>query len=38
MPITDEVYGVLYEGKSVREAAEEPMSRPLRGEFDGIKS
>ena len=32
MPITQEVYRVLYEGKSPREAASELMNRPLRGE------
>jgi glycerol-3-phosphate dehydrogenase (NAD(P)+) len=34
MPITDEVHAVLYEGKSVREATEALMNRPLRGEFE----
>jgi glycerol-3-phosphate dehydrogenase (NAD(P)+) len=34
MPITEEVYAVLYEGKSAREAAEALMTRPLRGEFE----
>lgn len=34
MPITNEVHAVLYEGKSVREAASELMSRPLRDEFE----
>lgn len=33
MPITAEVYAVLYEGKQAREAAEALMQRPLRGEF-----
>lgn len=33
MPITDEVYLVLYEGKSARDAAEGLMTRPLREEF-----
>lgn len=37
MPVTNEVYSVLYEGKGAREAAEELMSRPLRGEFEGVK-
>jgi glycerol-3-phosphate dehydrogenase (NAD(P)+) len=37
MPITGEVYAVLYEGKDARAAASELMSRPLRGEFEGIK-
>ena len=32
MPITNEVYAVLYEGKSVREAADALMTRPLRDE------
>jgi len=36
MPITNEVYAVLYEGKSVGVAVDELMSRPLRGEFKGI--
>ena len=33
MPITQEVYAVLYEGKPVRDAAASLMSRPLRDEF-----
>lgn len=33
MPITDEVYGVLYGGKKASEAAARLMTRPLRGEF-----
>ena len=33
MPITEEVHGVLYENKSVRDAATALMTRPLRGEF-----
>jgi glycerol-3-phosphate dehydrogenase (NAD(P)+) len=33
MPITNQVQAVLYEGKSVREAATELMARPLRDEF-----
>ena len=32
MPITDEVYRVLYEGRAPLEAASELMNRPLRGE------
>lgn len=36
MPITAQVHAVLYEGKSVRAAAGELMSRPLRGEFTGM--
>lgn len=32
MPITNEVYAVLYEGKSAADAANELMTRPLRGE------
>jgi glycerol-3-phosphate dehydrogenase (NAD(P)+) len=36
MPITEQVHAVLYEGKSVREAAGDLMARPLRGEFAGI--
>jgi glycerol-3-phosphate dehydrogenase (NAD(P)+) len=35
MPITEQVHAVLYEGKSVRAAAEELMARPVRGEFAG---
>ncbi len=34
MPITNEVYAVLYEAKSARDAADELMTRPLRGEFE----
>jgi glycerol-3-phosphate dehydrogenase (NAD(P)+) len=34
MPITNEVHAVLYEGKTAHEAAEELMTRPLRGEFE----
>lgn len=33
MPITSQVQAVLYEGKSVSEAATELMARPLRDEF-----
>lgn len=33
MPITEEVYAVLYKGKTARDAAIELMNRPLRGEF-----
>jgi glycerol-3-phosphate dehydrogenase (NAD(P)+) len=33
MPITEEVYQVLYEGKAPRDAATELMNRPLRGEW-----
>jgi glycerol-3-phosphate dehydrogenase (NAD(P)+) len=32
MPITNEVHGALYEGKSASEAANELMTRPLRQE------
>ena len=32
MPITNEVYGVLYEGKLASDAADELMTRPLRKE------
>lgn len=32
MPITNEVKAVLYDGKSVRDAVAELMSRPLREE------
>lgn len=38
MPITNEVHAVLYEGKSVRRATEELMSRPLKGEFEALES
>ncbi|HEY0546186.1 MAG TPA: NAD(P)H-dependent glycerol-3-phosphate dehydrogenase [Pyrinomonadaceae bacterium] len=34
MPITNEVYDVLYQGKSAADAASELMTRPLRGEFE----
>jgi len=34
MPITNEVHAVLYEGKKARDAADELMKRPLRGEFE----
>lgn len=33
MPITEEVHGVLYEGKTAHDAAAQLMTRPLRGEF-----
>ncbi|MEP6635898.1 MAG: NAD(P)H-dependent glycerol-3-phosphate dehydrogenase [Acidobacteriota bacterium] len=33
MPITEEVYGVIYDGKTAGEAATQLMTRPLRGEF-----
>jgi glycerol-3-phosphate dehydrogenase (NAD(P)+) len=33
MPITEEVYSVLYEDKAVKNAAMQLMTRPLRGEF-----
>jgi glycerol-3-phosphate dehydrogenase (NAD(P)+) len=33
MPITEEVYSVLYEDKAVKDAAMQLMTRPLRGEF-----
>jgi len=36
MPITEQVHAVLYEGRSVRAAAEELMARPLRDEFAGM--
>ncbi|HEX8137207.1 MAG TPA: NAD(P)H-dependent glycerol-3-phosphate dehydrogenase [Pyrinomonadaceae bacterium] len=36
MPITEEVYAVLYEGKGARDAANELMTRPLRDEFDNF--
>jgi glycerol-3-phosphate dehydrogenase (NAD(P)+) len=34
MPITNEVFAVLYEGKKARDAADELMTRPLRTEFE----
>ncbi len=34
MPITSEVYAVLYEGKTAHDAATELMMRPLRDEFE----
>ncbi len=34
MPITKEVYAVLYKGKTARDAAKELMIRPLRAEAD----
>jgi glycerol-3-phosphate dehydrogenase (NAD(P)+) len=34
MPVTNQVYSVLYEGRTAAEAARELMSRPLRDEFD----
>lgn len=34
MPVTNEVYAVLYEGKTAHDAAKELMTRPLRGEFE----
>jgi glycerol-3-phosphate dehydrogenase (NAD(P)+) len=34
MPITKQVNAVLYEGKSARDAAQELMTRPLKGEFE----
>ncbi|HEX5707501.1 MAG TPA: NAD(P)H-dependent glycerol-3-phosphate dehydrogenase [Pyrinomonadaceae bacterium] len=36
MPITNEVHAVLYEGKAARDAADALMSRPLKGEFEGM--
>ncbi|HEX8473929.1 MAG TPA: NAD(P)H-dependent glycerol-3-phosphate dehydrogenase [Pyrinomonadaceae bacterium] len=36
MPITNEVHAVLYEGKNAQEAVGALMSRPLRGEFEGV--
>jgi glycerol-3-phosphate dehydrogenase (NAD(P)+) len=33
MPITEEVYRVIYQGKSPGDAASELMNRPLRGEL-----
>lgn len=37
MPITEQVYAVLYEGRGVGEAVGELMARPLKGEFDGVE-
>ena len=37
MPIAEQVHAVLYEGRGVADAVGELMSRPLRGEFDGVK-
>jgi glycerol-3-phosphate dehydrogenase (NAD(P)+) len=37
MPITEQVYQVLYEGRGVGHAVEELMSRPLKGEFEGVE-
>jgi glycerol-3-phosphate dehydrogenase (NAD(P)+) len=37
MPITDQVYAVLYEGRAVTDATGELMARPLKGEFDGVR-
>jgi glycerol-3-phosphate dehydrogenase (NAD(P)+) len=34
MPITEEVYAVLYEGKPARAAVESLMTRPLKEEVD----
>jgi len=34
MPITEEVHAVLYDGKSVRDAVESLISRPLKEEFE----
>lgn len=37
MPITEQVFAVLYEGRGVGDAVEELMARPLKGEFDGVE-
>ncbi|HLL76202.1 MAG TPA: NAD(P)H-dependent glycerol-3-phosphate dehydrogenase [Pyrinomonadaceae bacterium] len=37
MPITEQVFAVLYEGRGVSHAVEELMARPLKGEFDGVE-
>ena len=37
MPITEQVFAVLYEGRGVGHAVEELMARPLKGEFDGVE-
>jgi glycerol-3-phosphate dehydrogenase (NAD(P)+) len=36
MPITQQVYAVLYEGKTIADAARELMSREFKNEFKGI--
>ena len=36
MPITEQVNAVLYAGKAARDAAQELMTRPLRGEFEEV--
>jgi glycerol-3-phosphate dehydrogenase (NAD(P)+) len=38
MPITEQVYSVLYEGKSLLDAAKDLMQREFKAEFRGIKS
>jgi glycerol-3-phosphate dehydrogenase (NAD(P)+) len=35
MPITDEVYRVIYEGRNPREAVRDLMTRQLKGELEG---
>ena len=37
MPITEQVFAVLYEGRAVGHAVEELMARPLKGEFEGVE-
>jgi glycerol-3-phosphate dehydrogenase (NAD(P)+) len=36
MPITDRVHAVLYGGALARDAAHDLMTRPLKGEFEGM--
>jgi glycerol-3-phosphate dehydrogenase (NAD(P)+) len=36
MPITEQVYQVLYEGKTIPEAAKDLMTREFKNEFQGI--
>lgn len=38
LPITEEVNAVLYENKSARAAVESLMARPLKDEFEGVKT
>jgi glycerol-3-phosphate dehydrogenase (NAD(P)+) len=35
MPITEEVYRVIYEGRNPREAVRDLMTRQLKGELEG---
>jgi glycerol-3-phosphate dehydrogenase (NAD(P)+) len=36
MPIAEQVFAVLYEGRGVGRAVGELMARPLKGEFEGV--